>query len=322
MAGDLLRFYRRAARDIQPSDPDLITLGEYLDAGGYGEAFQQDHLLPQAAAIWSTSAEQIRDYPACAFVRFFDNHGLLNLVRRPQWRAVEGGSRRYVERLTAPYADRIRTGRPAAEVLRTGDGVVVREADGRSQRYDHVVIAAHADQALALLAEPTPLERELLGAFRYTSNLAVLHSDPLLMPRRRAMWSSWNYVGQATGGGPCSPTYWMNLLQGLETDQPLFVTLNPHREPRSGSVAHVDRYEHPLFDAAAVHAQRRLWSLQDGQGIWFCGAYFGAGFHEDGLQAGLAVAEQLGGLRRPWSVPGESDRIHLSTPHALVRLAA
>jgi predicted NAD/FAD-binding protein len=136
------------------------------------------------------------------------------------------------------------------------------------------------------------------------------------------MWSSWNYVGPGGGFGPCSVTYWMNLLQGLNTDAPLFVTLNPHREPRPGSMVHVERYEHPLFDAAAVRAQRRLWSLQGVGGVWFCGAHFGAGFHEDGLQAGLAVAEQLGGLRRPWTVDGESDRIHLSAPHELVRQAA
>jgi predicted NAD/FAD-binding protein len=322
MACDLVRFYRRAARDIRPTEHEHVTLGEFLDAGGYGEAFQQDHLLPQAAAIWSSSPKAIRDYPACAFVRFFENHGLMNFLSRPQWRTVDGGAKVYVERLTAPYADRIRTGAPVASVVRTEHGVLVRDRAGDARRYDQVVIAAHADQALEMLGDPSPEEREVLGAFRYTPNTAVLHTDPALMPRRRGMWSGWNYVGSSAGETPCSTTYWMNLLQGLKTDEPLFVTLNPHREPRPGSVLHVVHYEHPLFDAAALGAQRRLWSLQGARGTWFCGAHFGSGFHEDGLQAGLAVAEQLGGGRRPWTVAGESDRIHITAPAEPARHAA
>lgn len=322
MAIDLVRFYRRAARDIHPSDPDLMTLGEFLDSGGYSEAFQHDHLLPQAAAIWSSSAADIRDYPACAFVRFFENHGLFKFLSRPQWRTVDGGSRVYVERLTAAYADRIRTGCGARRVVRTANGVLVTDASGHTERYDQVVIATHANQALDLLADPSEQERNLLGAFRYTRNRALLHTDPALMPKRRGLWSSWNYVGPRSGAEACSTTYWMNLLQSLNTRDPLFVTLNPHREPEAGSVLHEEDYEHPLFDAAALKAQRRLWSLQGDRGTWFCGAHFGAGFHEDGLQSGLAVAEQLGGVRRPWTVEGESDRIHLEPWPELLRRAA
>jgi predicted NAD/FAD-binding protein len=318
MLTDLWRFYRRAPMDIRPTDGEaqLMTLGDYLDAGGYGEAFQRDHLLPQAAAIWSASPDTIRDYPACAFVRFFENHGLLKFVSRPQWRTVEGGSRAYVDKLTARYAERVRSGCGVKSVRRTAEGVLVQDAHGRVDRFDRVVIATHADTALKLLQDPTTEEQRLLGAFRYSRNLAVLHTDRSLMPRRRAMWASWNYVGQSTGSDVCSVTYWMNLLQGLKTSEPLFVTLNPARPPAPDRVLHTEIYDHPMFDAAAVLAQRQLWSLQGVRDTWFCGAHFGAGFHEDGLQSGLAVAEQLGGVRRPWTVADESGRIFLGAAAA------
>ena len=314
MLKDILRFYRHAPSHACALDGRLTTLGEYLGAHGYGAAFQDDHLLPQAAAIWSAPAAAIRDYPAEAFIRFCENHGLLKIFGRPLWRTVDGGSRAYVERLTARYADRVRKGHAVLQVRRGPEGVLVRDASGATRRFDDVVIAAHADQALRMLADPSPAERELLGAFRYTRNQAVLHSDTGLMPQRRAVWSSWNYVGRpATGDGgrELCVTYWMNPLQGLPGPEQLFVTLNPLRPPKAGTLIHSELYEHPLFDAAALGAQRRLWSLQGQRNTWFCGAYFGAGFHEDGLQAGLAVAEALGGVRRPWTVAGESDRIHL-----------
>jgi len=171
------------------------------------------------------------------------------------------------------------------------------------------VIAAHADQALAMLDDPTPEERRLLGAFRYSENVAVLHSDPALMPKRRAVWSSWNHIGRDDDDGAPTVTYWMNSLQNIPHHTPLFVTLNPPFEPRHAW--HREVYQHPLFDAAAIAAQRKLWSLQGRRRTWFCGAYFGAGFHEDGLQAGLAVAEAIGGRRRPWIVANESGRIAL-----------
>ncbi len=312
MLRDIRRFYRHA-----PTHACALgerSLGEYLGAQGYGPAFQEDHLLPQAAAIWSVSCAAIRDYPAEAFIRFCENHGLLKVFGRPVWRTVEGGSRAYVERLTAPYADRVRRGSPVVEVRRTDRGVVVRDADGHAARYDQVVIAAHADKALGMMAEPTAEERRLLGAFRYTRNHAVLHTDPRLMPRRRAAWSSWNYLGRRPdlgGERELCVTYWMNRLQGLDDPRQLFVTLNPVRTPAPGAILRSEIYEHPLFDAAAVKAQRSLWSLQGQGGVWFCGAHFGSGFHEDGLQAGLAVAEALGGVRRPWRIPDESGRIDL-----------
>jgi predicted NAD/FAD-binding protein len=327
MLRDLVRFYRDATRDARlpldaplsgdarlPLDAPLAaaegqTLGEYLAAGGYGEAFVRDHLLPMAAAIWSTPASRMTDHPAAAFLRFCDNHGLLRLTGRPAWRTVSGGSRCYVARLTESFAHRIRLGCGVRSVRRSPGGVEIADSSGMLASYDHVVIASHADQALAMLADPSPAERNLLGAIGYGRNQAVMHRDPALMPRRRSVWSSWNYIG--AGDSLCA-TYWMNRLQSLPDRAPVFVTLNPHCAPSADRVIHRETYEHPVFDTQALRAQRDLWTLQGVSRTWYCGAWFGAGFHEDGLQAGLAVAEALGRVRRPWTVANPSGRIHLA----------
>ena len=319
MLRDLRRFYAEAPAKVAAL-PVGTTLGAFLDSEGYGRAFQQDHLLPMAAAIWSASAETLRDYPAAHFIRFCDNHGLLKFTNRPVWRTVDGGSREYVRRLVAEIGE-TRLGRGAVSVRRTADSVLVRDVTGIAQRFDQVVMACHADHALALLETPTRQETALLGAFGYTKNRAVLHSDDRLMPRRRRVWASWNYLGGRDHAGSLHVTYWMNRLQGLPDARPLFVTLNPAVEPAGTSVLHEEVYEHPRFDTAAMQAQDRVWSLQGAERTWFCGAYFGSGFHEDGLQSGLAVAEQLGGVRRPWNVDNESGRITVS-PVAVKALAA
>ncbi len=310
MLGDLMRFYREARRDALGLADERMSLGDYLDRGRYGAAFRDWHILPMAAAIWSTTPADMLAYPALAFLRFYDNHGLLQLTQRPVWRTVSGGSSAYVERLARPFAERIRLGAQIARIERTGGRVFVVERDGASDVFDHVVLAAHADEALALLDAPSPQERALLGAFRYSRNEAWLHGDDSFAPRRRVVWSSWNFIGEAGAPDKVCVTYWMNRLQALPTPTNLFVTLNPARTPRDAVWR--GTYDHPLFDARALAAQRRLWSLQGEQNTWFCGAHFGAGFHEDGLQAGLAVAEQLGGVRRPWRIDDPSGRIHAS----------
>lgn len=314
---DMLRFYRNAPCDIEWSDEHEISLGEYLDRGKYGGAFRDDHLLPMAGAIWSALPTAMLEYPAATFIRFHDNHGLLQVRDRPAWETVIGGSQNYVKRLCAPFADRIRLNAGVRNVLRLPDHVMVTDTNGNSETFDHIVMASHADETLAILGDPSPRERRLLGSIRYSRNLAVLHTDQSLMPRRRAVWSSWNYIGSRTNvGDAICVTYWMNRLQNLATEVPVFVTLNPPRPPRVGTLLHSEVYDHPIFDAQAMDAQRQLWLLQGDRHTWFCGAYFGAGFHEDGLQAGLAVAEQLGGLRRPWQVPNESGRIVLTAKTA------
>ncbi|MBA4805705.1 MAG: FAD-dependent oxidoreductase [Brevundimonas sp.] len=307
MLAEILRFYRDAPRQLAALEGSDLTLGEFLDRSGFSKALRDDHLLPMAAAIWSSPARTLLDYPAASFLRFCRNHGLLRLTGRPQWRTVEGGSRSYVRRLAERLGEGVRLARQAVRIRRLPAGVEVRDSHGTAEVFDHVVIGTHADQALALLEQPTPDEQALLGAFRYSRNLAVLHSDVGLMPRRRRAWASWNYLG--VGDGLCV-SYWMNRLQGLP-GRDLFVTLNPPRPPRAETLLRSEIFEHPIFDAAAVRAQESLWSLQGQGGVWYCGAWFGAGFHEDGLQAGLAVAEALGGVRRPWTVANESGRIHL-----------
>jgi uncharacterized protein len=319
MLRGILRFYREAPALLADEGQDTLSLGAFLERGRYSHAFIEDHILPMGAAIWSASEADMKRYPAQAFIRFFENHGLLRVAGRPQWRTVTGGSRTYVARMTAPLRDRIRLGCPVRAVRRHGGFVTVEEEGGRTARFDHVVIATHADEALCMLGDADEAEERLLGRFRYARNHAVLHRDPSFMPRRRRAWASWNYLGASSPDEPVSVTYWMNLLQTLPCRRDFFLTLNPAREPRA-VLARFD-YDHPGFDANAIAAQRDLWSLQGRRRTWFCGAHFGAGFHEDGLQSGLAAAEALGGVRRPWRVPNESGRIMLA-PSAPSREAA
>ncbi len=317
MLQGLVRFYRDATRDAQVGHAADMSLGDYLAAGGYGDAFRDDHLLPMAAAIWSAPCSEILGYPARAFLRFHHNHGLLQLSDRPVWRTVSGGSARYVARLHERFSGGVRLGTPVRQVRRLPNEVLV-SGEGWSEHFDEVVFATHADRTLAMLADPDPLEASALGAFRYSRNRAVLHSDDALMPRRRRAWASWNHIGER--GRPdaaCSVTYWMNRLQDLSGTRPFFVTLNPPATLRRDAILHEEFYAHPIFDQAALAAQERLWVLQGARRSWFCGAYFGSGFHEDGLQAGLAVAEALGDVRRPWLVPDESGRIPSAPLRAL-----
>lgn len=311
---DVTRFYRNGVRDLAALEKDgSCRLDDYLRQQGFGRAFAEDHLLPQAAAIWSASMTDIREFPASALLRFFDNHGLmLPIDKRPIWRTVVGGSQAYVARLAGAFEGQILLGRPVRKIVRGDDHVAVQDETGDTRRFDQVVIGAHADQALGMLDAPTADETEVLGAFRYSRNRAVLHRDAGLMPRRKAAWASWNHVGRRAGLGAGGVTYWMNQLQPLGATDPFFLSLNPEQAPREDVVLHDQIYEHPLFDGPAMLAQRRLWSLQGRDRVWFCGAYFGSGFHEDGLQAGLAVAEQLGGGARPWTVREPSGRIHLT----------
>jgi predicted NAD/FAD-binding protein len=315
MIADILRFYREAPELLEKSAEEGLTLGDYLARGGYGHGFLYHHLLPMGAAIWSSTVAEMMRFPASSFVRFFHNHGLLKTKGRPQWHTVSGGSREYVRRITAPYADRIRLGCPATAVRRTPVGAYVRDAAGNEERFDAVVLAGHADQSLALLADATAEERSVLGAFRYETNRAILHADPGLMPKRRRAWASWNYLtnGKFDAEAKVSVTYWMNLLQNIDKAAPLFVSLNPLYEPAPGSAIAEFAYDHPQFDRAAVDAQARLPFVQGHGGVWFCGSYCGYGFHEDGLASGLAVAEALG-APRPWRVADVSPAFANATP--------
>ncbi len=309
MVRDLLRFYREAPKNIPEKSEQ--SLGDYLEEHKYSKEFIQDHLLPFGAAIWSTSKTRMLDYPAASFIRFCDNHGLLKITDRPQWRTVCGGSEQYVNAVKQALGDEsVRVNFAVSSIERHPDHVVVRSRSGDSITADQVVIASHADQALECLESPTREESELLSCFDYESNLAILHTDTSVMPKRRRAWCSWNYVEHSGDDhSQVSLSYWMNKLQNIESDTQYMVTLNPSTPPPADSILRTQVYQHPVFTADTWKAQQSLWSLQGKNRTWFCGSYFGSGFHEDAVQAGLAVAEQLGGVQRPWQIDNPSGRI-------------
>ena len=301
MTRDILRFNRLAPRLLALAENLDLTLGDFIAQAGLGQAFRDRYLVPMASCIWSTPPRRMLDYPAQTFARFFHNHGLLSVGPQLCWRTVCGGSRTYVERIAAPLRRRARLATPATLVKRDGDGVQIRDASGHWDRFDKVVLACHADQALALLADPSPRECALLGSFAYSSNEIWLHADDGLMPKRRAVWSSWNYVADSRAPGPpASVTYWMNRLQSLADPRPLFVSVNPCRPPRPDTALPRFTFEHPMFDAGAIRAQRRLHQIQGERDTYFAGSYCGNGFHEDALAAGLSVAVQLGAPPSWW----------------------
>lgn len=311
---DIERFFRTAPRDLEMLERQATPLDAYLAAKGYGDAFRDDHLLPQAAAIWSTPLDQIGAYPAASLIRFFQNHGMMSIVGRGLWRTVEGGSRAYVAKLVEAFRGEARKGVRVVGVRRDANGAELRLAGGGRERFDQVVLATHGDTALALLEDPSADEKRLLGCFRYSRNMVALHTDPVLMPKRRRAWCSWNHIGRRAAPGEGAVTYWMTRLQSLRGAPDLFVTLNPNKEIAADRLIKTEIYDHPLFDAGAIAAQREMWDIQGARRTWFCGSYLGHGFHEDALQSGLAVAEQLGGVRRPWTVADENGRIHVRAP--------
>ena len=313
MLFDLNRFYKLAPAALKRGELKELSLGDYLRKKSFSAAFTENHILPMGAAIWSTTSREMKNYPAEAFVRFFKSHGLLQVTDRPEWRTVTSGSAQYVKKLIDDFSGTIRmTGVNAIE--RSDNCVMVRENGGNIKNFDQVVVATHADQALSLLTDPSRDESAILGAWRYTKNRAFLHSDPKFMPRRKHVWASWNFIQNMTNQAetPLCVTYWMNSLQSIPDNYPLFVTLNPPQTQNPVDTHTIIDYEHPLYDRRALASQNKLWSLQGKRRTWFCGSYFGYGFHEDGLQSGLLVAEKLGGVKRPWHVPEESSRIIMS----------
>jgi predicted NAD/FAD-binding protein len=291
---DILRFRRNGLADLNAGRAQGHSLGSYLQANGYGAPFRDHCIIPMGAAIWSASATEMLRFPAESFIRFFENHRLF-YFDKPLWRTVKGGSREYVKRLTAPFASRIRLNTPVVAIKRTNDGATIADATGNSETFDQVILACHSDEALPLLIDATETERQVLTPMRYAPNRVYLHRDPSLMPKRKAVWSSWNYLARETdAGGAVSVTYWMNRLQSIDETKPLFVSLNPPVAPADHLTFRTFTYDHPQFDAEALIAQRRLHMIQGRHRTWFCGAYAGYGFHEDGLTAGLEVAQRIG----------------------------
>jgi len=287
MLRDILRF-NREAKTLLESDAEP-ALGDYLAGHGYSREFIGDYLVPMGAAIWSTDPARMLAFPARYFVRFFDNHGMLSVDRRPQWRAIRGGSARYVERLVAPFRSRIRLETPVEYVRRLPDRVIVKARGAEPERFDHVFVACHADQALRLLADATPQEREILGAIPYSENEVVLHTDASLLPRARRAWAAWNCHVRPEAGARVALTYNMNILQSLSARETFCVTLNDDTRIAPAKIIKRLVYHHPLYTPAGVAAQGRQHEINGRRRTWFCGAYWRYGFHEDGVVSAQAA---------------------------------
>ncbi len=299
MLTDIVRFNREASQFISAGRSANESLGEFLDKSGYGRAFRDWYLLPMSGAIWSCPTRQMLDYPVGTFFRFCHNHGLLQLTGRPLWKTVIGGGREYVRRLAASIED-IRLACPVQSVVRVRAGVLVSSPRG-TEAFSKIVFACHSEQVLDLLADAAESERRVLSVLRYQPNRAVLHTDISLLPRNPEAWAAWNYI---TGAGapdsrPVSVSYLINKLQPLPFKHPVIVTLNPTHEPRADLVLDQFDYAHPVFDSVAIEAQRELPSIQGQRNTWYCGAWTGYGFHEDGLNSALSVVNALG-VHAPW----------------------
>lgn len=295
MIADIVRFNRDSPRLLH-NGRDEQTLTEYVREHGYSHQFRDHYLVPMCAALWSAPPQTVASFPIKFLVRFFQNHGMLAIrdSERPEWRVVRNGSASYVRAMTAGFRDRFRLATPVIKIRRQTDGVTVHDMHGDSSHYDAVILACHSDEALGLLDDPSPTEREVLSALPYQDNEAVLHTDDQVLPRRRLAWASWNYRIPARPGEHAAVTYYMNSLQGLESAQPLCVTLNQTDSIRSDRILRKLRYRHPLFTTAAIAAQARRRQISGVNNTWYCGAYWGNGFHEDGVNSALAVCDDFG----------------------------
>ncbi|MCH2375255.1 MAG: FAD-dependent oxidoreductase [Planctomycetes bacterium] len=292
MLRDILRFGREATDVLQQSG-DSQSVDEFVRERGYGREFVHNYLLPLGASLWSCPVGTFSGFPIRFVVEFLDNHRMLQVSNRPQWRVVKGGSFCYVEKLAEGFRSSTRLRCPVVHVSRSADSVTIRDGNGEVSQFDHVVLACHADQALRMLTDPSPLEAEILESFPYQKNEAVLHTDTSVLPRCRRAWASWNYRRSCDDDNPVAVTYNMNLLQGLRTDQTYCVTLNDSGRIEPRQILRRFTYHHPMFTERRAGAQARHRELIDQRRTSFCGAYWGYGFHEDGVRSALAVCRQL-----------------------------
>ena len=307
---EIMRFQKAARLDLAAGKLADLTLGDYITQGKYSRYFRDRYIVPMGAAIWSTPAERMLDFPAENFISFFENHRLMQWDR-PVWRSVTGGSRSYVDKLTASFRDRIRLNDPVTSLSRDAFGVSVTTASHRHERFDHVIVATHPDQALAMLGDASETEQAILSAISYRPNTVYLHRDTALMPKRREAWAAWNFLRDSdTSEGDVCVSYSMQHLQGIDAQCPLFVTLNPARPPRPETIFGTFSYAHPQYTTEAFAAQKRLRETNGQNRTWFAGAWTGYGFHEDGLVSGMMAAENLGAFM-PWR---EADAISQSAP--------
>jgi predicted NAD/FAD-binding protein len=294
------RFNNEAVNALEDPAYSTYTVRRYVQERGYGEDFLNLYLVPMSAAVWSTPPDKMLDFPAVTLIRFFYNHGFLGLRTHHPWRTLEGGAKSYVEKMSAPWRQRISVGRGAVRVTRAGRAVRIVTADGGEGRFDKVILASHADESLQLLADPTLAEQSLLSQFQYQPNTATLHTDASFMPRTPACWASWNYRIDQEPGGTTRPSthYWMNSLQGVSRKRNYFVSLNSHDRVAPGAVLRRIEYHHPVFSLGAIAAQKELPSLNrlsPSQTTYYCGSYFKYGFHEDAFTSGLECARAVTG---------------------------
>lgn len=307
MLTDITRFNKVALHNLQRID-EAISLGNFLDQHQLGKEFREHYLYPMAAAIWSCPSSWMKDYPASRFLKFFANHGLLRVNNHLQWYTVRGGSQSYLNKMIEDLGDRVLADQAVTSVTRTNNQIHVQTPQSRLT-YDQVIFACHSDEALALITDPTPEEQSALGDIPYQPNRVILHTDEQLMPTRSRIWSSWNFLADqqtANGNQPVSVTYWMNSLQDLPTNTQYFVSLNPLREPDKSKVIQEFEYQHPVFREKSVEAQHLIENIQGHNNTWFCGAWTGYGFHEDGLRSGVSVARKLG-ADIPWDSSAQRD---------------
>jgi predicted NAD/FAD-binding protein len=299
---DILRFNREAPEFLQWED-DTLGLGRYLEMNGYSQEFKAHYIIPMGAAVWSAPPHEMLKFPARYFIRFFNNHGMLSVDRRPQWRVVSGGSQQYVAPLTAGFRERIRLNTPIARVVRDAKGVTLHPRNGEPERYEAVVLACHSDQALRMLDEPSLAEREILGAIPYQENHAILHTDASVLPKARLAWAAWNYHIPKEARQQVAVTYNMNILQSLNAPETFCVSLNYEDAIDPARIIQRITYHHPAYSPAGVAGQLRHGEISGVNRTYYCGAYWGFGFHEDGVKSGLAVAAQISGREGDAELP-------------------
>ena len=310
MLRDIVRFNRQAEEIL--AQPSTISLGAYLEQRKYGVPFIKHYLLPMSAAIWSCPPHRILDFPLLFLVRFLNNHGLLQLRNRPQWKTIVGGSQEYIRPLTQPLQHQIRLNCPVVSVRRTSENVLVQSNDGREETFDYVIMALHADQALAVLRDSDTLESEILTSFPYHENEAILHTDHTVLPRRKRSWASWNYhLGRDTNQ-PVSVTYDLGRLQNLELAKRLLLTLNPTEAIRPDCVLKQIKFQHPAYDRTSIAAQQRSLECRGTRRTFFCGAYWGNGFHEDGVNSALSIAEFFGITMNACTISSTKDASNIA----------
>lgn len=317
MLGDILRFNRLAKKDLNSGALCGLTMRDYLTVKRFSSRLRDDYLIPMVASIWSTPTSRMLDFPAESLIRFMDNHRLMQ-IRRPKWRTVEGGSAQYVNRLVETMNAKLRLGTAVVCSERTNAGPVLHLDNGTAETFDHVVFACHSDQTLNIIGDANQVEQKILSNIPYSNNEVWLHRDPSLMPRKKDAWASWNYIGHSkTQAHPqVSVTYWMNRLQNIRHDCPLFISLNPQKDPDPKLVFGRYNYAHPQFSAEALSSQADLEAIQGKNGYSYCGAWSGYGFHEDGLSSGIQAAERLGGTY-PWR-----QLTHFKAPRDPIELVA